>query len=176
MSDKINYSIPNPCHEDWNKMYPNDNGRYCGICNKTVVDFSKMSKNEIQDYFRNIANGPMICGSFNSKQLNPKSKRNSIQTWSIDLYQNASDKLKNPLIRKFALFLIGFVLILTGCKSNTRTTGVIPLLKQEIDTTMVGNIAIEHPDSLKRRSRITNKESYDSINRKPSNINQTQPD
>jgi hypothetical protein len=176
MSNRSIYSIPNPCHEDWNKMTPNEKGRYCGICNKTVIDFSKMSKIEIQDYFRNIANGSKICGSFNSKQLNPKSKRISIQTWSIDLYQNASDKLKNPLFRKCALFLIGIVLILTGCKSNTRTTGVIPLLKQEIDTTMVGDIAIEHPDSLKRRSRIIKFESYDSINRKSSNIDQPQPD
>ena len=34
--------IPNPCHEDWNKMTPEDKGRHCSVCDKVVIDFTKM--------------------------------------------------------------------------------------------------------------------------------------
>ena len=49
---KTNYSlaIPKPCHEDWSKMTPNAKGRFCKSCVKTVVDFTEMDVDEIQDY------------------------------------------------------------------------------------------------------------------------------
>ena len=65
---KIKISIPKPCHEDWNKMTTNEKGRFCGSCAKTVVDFTKKSANEIQEYF--IENrGKRVCGHFKRKQL-----------------------------------------------------------------------------------------------------------
>ena len=42
--------IEKPCHEDWNKMAPNQLGRHCQLCEKTVVDFTKMSSEEIKEY------------------------------------------------------------------------------------------------------------------------------
>ena len=44
---KNNYSIPNPCSEDWNTMTPDDNGRFCGSCQKVVIDFTTYSTHEI---------------------------------------------------------------------------------------------------------------------------------
>lgn len=44
---KYRIEIPEPCHEDWNLMTPQDKGRHCAVCDKVVVDFSKASKKEI---------------------------------------------------------------------------------------------------------------------------------
>ncbi len=38
---KIN--MPEPCTEVWNKMLPENNGRFCLSCQKKVIDFSAMS-------------------------------------------------------------------------------------------------------------------------------------
>lgn len=60
--------IPEPCFEDWDKMTPNEQGSFCKVCSKTVVDFSKKSEDEIQQYIAaNI--DKKICGRFNVSQL-----------------------------------------------------------------------------------------------------------
>jgi hypothetical protein len=67
MERKYKITIPKPCHEDWNKMTPNKNGRFCGSCSKNVVDFTNMMPDEIQDYFQQHSN---VCGRFKNSQLN----------------------------------------------------------------------------------------------------------
>lgn len=59
-------SIPQPCHENWNKMTPVEQGRHCIQCNKTVTDFTAMTNNEIVSYFLGHGN---VCGRFDSNQL-----------------------------------------------------------------------------------------------------------
>ncbi|MES2545191.1 MAG: hypothetical protein V4548_09925 [Bacteroidota bacterium] len=61
--------IPKPCNENWDKMTPNENGRFCDSCAKSVVDFTTMLPDEIQHYF--IQNkDARICGRFKKTQLN----------------------------------------------------------------------------------------------------------
>ncbi|WP_163408864.1 energy transducer TonB [Flavobacterium ajazii] len=68
MGNNYKITIPKPCHEDWNKMSPKDNGRFCLSCSKTVVDFTSMLPDEIQHFF--IQNqGNKICGRFKKTQL-----------------------------------------------------------------------------------------------------------
>ena len=67
MERKYKITIPESCHEDWNKMTPNDNGRFCGSCSKNVVDFTNMLPDEIQLYFQQNSN---VCGRFKNSQLN----------------------------------------------------------------------------------------------------------
>lgn len=68
MEAPLKIRIPKPCHEDWNSMTPNQQGRFCDSCCKTVVDFTQMKAPEIQEYFtRN--HGKKICGRFNNEQL-----------------------------------------------------------------------------------------------------------
>jgi hypothetical protein len=43
MSRSVQINIPKPCHENWHSMTPKEQGRFCGSCDKIVVDFSKMS-------------------------------------------------------------------------------------------------------------------------------------
>lgn len=42
--------IPKPCHEDWNKMTPTQQGKFCGSCNKQVIDFSLMNDVQILNF------------------------------------------------------------------------------------------------------------------------------
>lgn len=68
MNNKHQLTIPEPCHEDWDKMQPKDNGRFCLSCSKTVVDFTTMLPDEIQNYFIQNRNNN-VCGRFKKSQL-----------------------------------------------------------------------------------------------------------
>lgn len=68
MSNQIVIQIPEPCHEDWDKMLPTQQGRYCESCCKTVVDFELLSDQEVLNYF--AKNTGKVCGRFNTQQLN----------------------------------------------------------------------------------------------------------
>jgi len=68
MDKKYRISIPEPCQENWDKMTPKDNGRFCMNCSKTVVDFTTMLTYEIQHYFIQNQNAS-ICGRFKKSQL-----------------------------------------------------------------------------------------------------------
>jgi len=68
MKKKLHISIPKPCHENWLGMTPNEKGKFCDSCAKTVVDFTKKSIVEIQDFF--IENQhKKVCGHFYKTQL-----------------------------------------------------------------------------------------------------------
>lgn len=64
----LTISIPEPCHEDWSKMTPTEKGRHCASCNKTVTDFTKMSKVGIVNHINKTVEEE-LCGRFNSDQL-----------------------------------------------------------------------------------------------------------
>lgn len=64
----IKYSIQNPCDESWNDMTPETNGRFCGSCEKSVVDFTHMSDFSIVHYLEKHAN-EKVCGRFTKPQL-----------------------------------------------------------------------------------------------------------
>ncbi|WP_289664750.1 energy transducer TonB [Flavobacterium panacagri] len=68
MERKYKIAIPEPCHEDWNKMIPTESGRFCMSCCKTVIDFTAMSSEEIQHYITQNQNNK-ICGRFKKSQL-----------------------------------------------------------------------------------------------------------
>jgi len=64
-------SVPKPCNENWDAMTPDAKGRFCGLCEKTVVDFTGMPGTEISGYL--LANaGKKVCGRFNTEQLESK--------------------------------------------------------------------------------------------------------
>lgn len=103
-------TVPNPCHEDWNKMTPNEKGAFCQVCSKTVVDFTGMTDDEVRNYF--ISNiGQKTCGHFRNDQL---------ANTEIALIL----KEPIPIWKKIvAAVLILFGSFLSGCKE--RTTGKI---------------------------------------------------
>jgi hypothetical protein len=73
MKQKIQITIPEPCHEGWQNMTPVEKGRFCASCQKTVLDFTYLSDNEIINLVNKNDN---LCGRINVSQLN----RNLIET------------------------------------------------------------------------------------------------
>ncbi|WP_047546844.1 carboxypeptidase-like regulatory domain-containing protein [Psychroserpens sp. Hel_I_66] len=67
MRTALNINIPEPCHEDWQKMTPQDQGRHCSSCEKTVFDFTTKTDEQIVKTFLNEGK---VCGRFKSTQLN----------------------------------------------------------------------------------------------------------
>lgn len=65
---QLSLSIPKPCHENWAAMTPEDKGRFCGACQKTVIDFTAMSDRELAQFFKKPAGS--VCGRFDNSQLN----------------------------------------------------------------------------------------------------------
>jgi hypothetical protein len=60
-------TIPEPCHENWDTMLPNEKGRHCLSCQKTVVDLTAMTDAQIIDYFQKYKGS--TCGRFMDTQL-----------------------------------------------------------------------------------------------------------
>jgi hypothetical protein len=71
-------NIPVPCHENWNTMTEAEKGRFCGVCQKTVIDFSVMNEQEIIHFFSEKKQTEYICGRFKESQLNTASWKNRI--------------------------------------------------------------------------------------------------
>jgi len=92
---ELSVNIQEPCHEDWSAMSPVEQGRHCQSCQKTVVDFTKMSKSGVADYLQ--SNSGNLCGRFSADQLNV----------------NLLPPKKNKWYAKYAAMLIG-VLPLAG--------------------------------------------------------------
>jgi hypothetical protein len=92
--------INNPCTENWNAMKPGSQGRFCSSCCKTVVDFTKKNRTEIDTYFASRPEEE-ICGRYKitiAKPLNPKRRKFSFS---------------GKLVAFFVL--IGAYLFSTGC-------------------------------------------------------------
>ncbi|MGL4630150.1 MAG: hypothetical protein ACRCVT_02995 [Leadbetterella sp.] len=68
MKQGIRIEITDPCTQQWSDLTKNEKGRFCSSCSKTVIDFSRMSDNELIAYFKNYTGN--VCGYFNDSQLN----------------------------------------------------------------------------------------------------------
>lgn len=122
----LKLSIPKPCHEDWGSMTPNEKGRHCAVCAKTVTDFTQMSDDEIKQFFLNKKAGESTCGRFTNKQLHQI---------TIELPANIY-YIPMPLWKKFlAASLIIFGTTLFSCNTNT-------LGKPQTENELTGDIAI----------------------------------
>ena len=66
MRKSVTINIAEPCHEDWNKMTPKNQGRHCVACNKTVIDFTKQTDEQI---IKSLETNGNLCGRFKTQQL-----------------------------------------------------------------------------------------------------------
>ena len=59
--------IPQPCAENWSEMNPTEKGRFCAVCQKEVIDFSKFTDEELKNFLGKSQ--VSTCGSFRPDQL-----------------------------------------------------------------------------------------------------------
>lgn len=118
----LSISIENPCHEDWQQMTPESQGRFCQTCEKTVVDFSKMSDEEVLNYFSRPRT-QKICGRFREDQLVSASR--------APLPQNTTHGKPSRQLLNFAyLLVLLFGVGLSSCDSH-KSMGEINEIKVE---------------------------------------------
>lgn len=67
MPKSLQVHIEKPCSADWNSMTEMGKGRFCGTCQKQVVDFTLMSDAEIFQYISKTEH--QLCGRFGNDQL-----------------------------------------------------------------------------------------------------------
>lgn len=69
MRNNIQLSIPEPCHENWANMTPTEKGKFCGACQKQVIDFTTLSDAELANFFIKHKNTG-VCGRMHTHQVN----------------------------------------------------------------------------------------------------------
>lgn len=67
MKDTFTLSVAKPCHERWEQFTPTALGGFCNACHKNVVDFTRMSDEEVLAFFRTPP--AQSCGRFRPDQL-----------------------------------------------------------------------------------------------------------
>ena len=117
MNDRL--KIETPCHEDWTKMSPNREGRHCGLCDKTVVDFTVMSQEEITNYLSHNSKA-QICGRI----LVPRKKEPKIQIKLNQLYKNIEHQIRFKPLRISLLGSLSLIMLISGCTENHNSDGV----------------------------------------------------
>jgi hypothetical protein len=131
-------SIPKPCHENWENMLPEEQGRYCLACSKTVIDFSGWEQQQILDYLQN-KRGEKVCGRFNVSQL-------ASQHLSKEILPVIINSRFSLLKKIAAIIFICFGVM--SCKDVTaqKTTGAPVCAKPKTDThQLMGDTIITPP-------------------------------
>jgi hypothetical protein len=127
--------VSNPCNKDWNKMTNHNNGKYCGSCNKTVIDFTSWEVEEIKMHL--LTKNEHVCGHF--KSLQAAVKRPKHHQFLVDLYLQTDAEIKTPYLKALVLSLIIFCMTVVGCNTpitNPDTlTGMVPAPEMFIDST-----------------------------------------
>jgi hypothetical protein len=75
MNQEINIAIKKPCSENFNAFKFTHRGGYCASCKTEVIDFTRMTEQEIQNYFK--IQKKNTCGYFLESQLKTYSNVNN---------------------------------------------------------------------------------------------------
>ncbi len=71
-------NIPTPCQENWVAMTPDAQGRFCTACQKSVVDFTRMTDQQVAEFFQNKKEEGRVCARIQTYRLgaqNPATRR-----------------------------------------------------------------------------------------------------
>jgi hypothetical protein len=121
-------SIPEPCHEDWNNMSVENQGRHCMKCCKTVIDFTSWEASDIAAYL-NVNGQTKVCGRFNPSQLDtPITETPEVHLKQI-FFANVS------IFKKIAaIFLIAFGFSAASCHEDLKGEAIKEPVKFSVDT------------------------------------------
>jgi hypothetical protein len=125
MNKGIKITIPIPCSQEWNNLTIAEQGRFCASCEKVVIDFRKMSDNELLDYFKN--NQKKVCGHFSPIQMDR-------------IITPVENKLNANKLYKFIASIIGLFLSLNVKAQTTDTIQRRPII--ELNPLPTGNVRV----------------------------------
>lgn len=158
MEPKFKFTIPKPCHEDWNTMTPDETGRFCSVCTKAVVDFSYKSSEEIQHYlFQNQEQ--KVCGRFRNEQIN----KFDIKVPKSILLQ------KRPFHNAFllALFIVMGTTLFSCKNHNDATLGEISVVEDTVQTNHTKGLILPPKATIQNQGNSSvgkiDMERYDSL-------------
>jgi hypothetical protein len=66
-STSILLTIPQPCSQNWEEMQANGTSRFCDSCNKSVIDFTQYSDQQLIDFL--YKSSGEVCGNLRPDQL-----------------------------------------------------------------------------------------------------------
>jgi len=109
MLKNIQLRIDKPCSADWDRMSTEEQGRFCLSCQKTVVDFTGMSDQQVLNWLSRSHGS--VCGRLEGHQLNrglmpqPQRRNSRLGLWSyllagllVSSEASAQDKPARPPI------------------------------------------------------------------------------
>jgi hypothetical protein len=133
----MHIEVQEPCHENWNQMSPQEKGRHCDKCCKTVFDFTEMPTDIVLKYIAERKN-ENICGRFRSEQV--------VVPPQLQVTKSVSDRVKRFLA---ALVIVFGGALFTGCENTT--TGKLA----NVDSTIqpMGTVAVL--DTVKPEAKDT---------------------
>lgn len=79
-------SINKPCSENWHKMSPQGQRRFCERCAQPVVDFTDKTNEEIIAYLQQHSTNSSVCGRLDQtqiKEINAHLQRDAPSFWLI---------------------------------------------------------------------------------------------
>jgi hypothetical protein len=115
MSNRFTITLSQPCFQGWEAMPSRAEGRYCGTCDQIVVDFTRMTDQELVDYFQSRSG--RVCGRLSS--------------WQTDRIITVAPKPNRRFtLPGIAATLLGLLLSFTGNAQNAHT------VKRELPTTL----------------------------------------
>lgn len=151
------FQIKTPCHEDWNSMKIGLHSRHCESCKKDVMDFTKMSREEILTYLL-MNREKQVCGRITEGQLDFH------HTDILVTINSLSHKERNTNFA-FNLLSIG-TLLMASCEKSEPVKNHTPI-----------NLTSKIIDSNLNKSKISQTEQTKSINQEvfaglisPSNV------
>ncbi len=131
--------IPEPCHEDWNKMEPDAKGKFCNSCSKSVFDFSTKTDAEIKDILLEYKD-QKVCGHFKKSQVNRP----------LNICINLKDLPKNISMTKafgIALFLVFGTFLFSCTDEHGQKVDKIEVVETEPQSQryMLGMMSVDIP-------------------------------
>jgi hypothetical protein len=145
------FHIPEPCHESWQAMHPQQNGRLCDACCKMVVDFTGMSNHEILNYL-NQRKGERVCGRVKNEQLSDSANKKTIAVLPQKKFR----------LQRFAaaLWLVFGTFLFSACNNDMKVGEIEPA-----DSTLQHKSDTVHADK-----------TYGSIKQKAQTVTATVPE
>lgn len=132
---KFKISVPQPCTQPWGQMQPSKDGRFCGSCEKEVIDFRTWSMNELVDWFSKA--DQKVCGHFKSSQLDAVQKDEvRRRTWTFSskiILASCLTLFTSTKVWSAAQLRSGDAIY----EDKNYIKKAVPMLKQSTDTLMI---------------------------------------